>query len=289
MPTGPTQQAFARSLSYYTGLSYTAALAWTSAEVGGNNNLGIMDAPGKPHVYGTPAQGAQAAAQLINTSPLYAGIRASVGKSPQEQMDAIARSPWHLGPTGLKNAGGLDPYYARIFSSFGYVKSGGTPASKPAGGTATTSVPADGTPFPITFGNASDSAHPITLSFPTGTPITADFIQSLTNTLLSKGAFGGYKDNGDLNPVDNIISTTAAGAFSTALQPLIGKTWGPSIQGQMGGNIMDAAGSQPKGPDIPAVATRLVSFVIAVVLILAGLYLYSRGAAQTVRLEGNAG
>lgn len=120
MTTGPVQMAFARALAAETGLSYQASLAWASAEVGGNNNLGIMAGPGQPASFATPAQGAAAAAALINSSPLYAGIRASVGSSPAAQMDAIARSPWHLGPSGLKAAGGLDPYYARVFSAFGY-------------------------------------------------------------------------------------------------------------------------------------------------------------------------
>ena len=105
---------FARALAADTGLSYDAAHAWAQAEVGPLNNLGIMQGS-TPASYATPAQGAAAAAQLINSSPYYAGIRASTKGTTAQQLVAIAQSPWRLGPTGLKRAGGTDPYYARVF------------------------------------------------------------------------------------------------------------------------------------------------------------------------------
>lgn len=119
-----TQTLFAQALARETGLSYTASLAWSTAEVGSLNNLGIMSG-GHPVSYPTPSAGAKAAAALIASSSYYAGIRASVGRSAQAQMDAIARSPWHLGPSGLAAAGGIDPYYVRVFKGFGYVPSSG--------------------------------------------------------------------------------------------------------------------------------------------------------------------
>lgn len=109
---------FADELAKRTGLSWNAARAWTQAEVGDSNNLGIMtNVMGQrvPKRFATPEEGAKAAADLINSSPLYAGIRASVGKSDENQLRAIASSPWHLGPTGLAKAGGVDSYYSRIF------------------------------------------------------------------------------------------------------------------------------------------------------------------------------
>ena len=105
---------FARALAADTGLSYDAAHAWAQAEVGPLNNLGIMNGS-QPASYATPQQGAAAAADLINSSPYYAGIRASTKGTTDQQLVAIAQSPWHLGPTGLAKAGGTDPYYARIF------------------------------------------------------------------------------------------------------------------------------------------------------------------------------
>lgn len=120
---------FAAALSAATGLNYDAARLWASAEVGAYNNLGIMDAPGVPHQYATPEEGARGAAQLINSSSLYAGIRASVAShDTHTQLLAIAQSPWHLGQDGLAKAGGTDPYYARIFGL-----STGTTPHKPVG------------------------------------------------------------------------------------------------------------------------------------------------------------
>jgi len=107
---------FAAALSAATGLTYDAARTWATAEVGINNNLGIMDSPSQPHAFSTPEEGAAAAAKLINTSPLYAGIRSSVSsRDTHTELLAIAQSPWHLGPSGLAKAGGTDPYYAGIF------------------------------------------------------------------------------------------------------------------------------------------------------------------------------
>lgn len=128
-----TQTLFAQALARETGLTYTASLAWSAAEVGAYNNLGIMSG-GHPVRFPTPAAGAKAAAALIASSSLYAGIRASVGKSAQAQMDAIARSPWHLGPSGVKAAGGIDPYYVKVFKQFGYVPTGGGGGSSGGGG-----------------------------------------------------------------------------------------------------------------------------------------------------------
>ncbi len=105
---------FARALSADTGLSYDASYLWAKAEVGANNNLGIM-VGARPAAYPTPAAGAAAAAALIDSSPLYAGIRASTSGSTHAQLTAIAQSPWHLGPTGLSRVGGTDPYYAKVF------------------------------------------------------------------------------------------------------------------------------------------------------------------------------
>lgn len=125
---------FAAALSAATGLTYAASRKWASAEVGAYNNLGIMDGPGKPHQYATPEEGAAGAAKLINSSPLYAGIRASVAsKDTTTELWAIAKSPWHLGPSGLAKAGGVDPYYARIFGLKGTAPSGGSGSTGGAG------------------------------------------------------------------------------------------------------------------------------------------------------------
>ncbi len=143
MTTGPTQQAFATALAKDTGLSYQASLAWASAEVGPLNNLGIMNGS-QPASFATPEAGAAAAAQLINSSPYYAGIRASTSGTVQQQLLAIAQSPWRLGPTGLAKAGGTDSYYVKVFSSFGL-----TAPAPINGGTTTSAPPAPKTAAPL--------------------------------------------------------------------------------------------------------------------------------------------
>ncbi|MHB8674592.1 MAG: hypothetical protein ACYDAK_13070 [Candidatus Limnocylindrales bacterium] len=116
----PGQTAFAKALQAdLPGLLPSVAAAWTHAEVGANYNLGIMS-NGQPASYRTPAEGAAAAAALIKSAPQYSGIRASLKSTdPNVQAAAIAGSPWHLGANGLAAAGGVDPYYKRIFEGFG--------------------------------------------------------------------------------------------------------------------------------------------------------------------------
>ncbi len=108
-------QQFATALSKDTGLTYDASYKWASAEVGPLNNLGIQS-NGGPASYATPQEGAAAAASLINSSPLYAGISATIpSNNTMLQLGAIAQSPWRLGSSGLAKAGGYDPWYAKLF------------------------------------------------------------------------------------------------------------------------------------------------------------------------------
>jgi hypothetical protein len=215
--TGPTQQAFAQALAADTGLSYQAALAWSTAEVGPLNNLGIMNGS-QPASFATPQQGAAAAAQLINTSPYYAGIRASTKGTVQDQLLAIAQSPWHLGPSGLAAAGGIDPYYVKVFSSFGLgspAAIGGNPTSGTSGGAMTTAPAPDLT----THWTASDLAAGIGryLAIPEGqrTPKQQQALTTDIGTLV--------KDTGSPEAAAALISQAMGGpvqgASSSNVQP----------------------------------------------------------------------
>lgn len=109
---------------YLPKMRFGVARTWVIAEQGLNNNVfGITNPDGSLKKYPTVRQGVKAMADLIKTSPLYAGIRATlyVGASGNKQATAICRSPWRLGVAGLKRVGGLDPYYARIFRGRGYI------------------------------------------------------------------------------------------------------------------------------------------------------------------------
>jgi hypothetical protein len=115
LPKNERLDRFAAALAKNTGLTVEASRKWAQAEVGPLNNLGIMKGPGQPAGFATPEAGAAAAANLIKSSSYYSGIMGTVGQSANAQLNAIARSPWHLGPGGLAKAGGVDPYYKRIF------------------------------------------------------------------------------------------------------------------------------------------------------------------------------
>lgn len=137
MPSA-TQQAnpygvFANTLSQLTGLNVSVIDAWATAENGGNNNiLGMtyssLKTSANPHglqSYSSQTQAAIDTANRINTSPLYAGIRASTGGTASQQALAIAKSPWRTGDT----SGTIDTYYLKVFSGLGLLTSTGSPTT----------------------------------------------------------------------------------------------------------------------------------------------------------------
>lgn len=263
------QVAFAKALTReLPGLNYTVALAWTTAEVGSNNNLGIMRGPGKPASYATPEQGAAAAAALIRTSPYYSGIMASLaGGSPQQQAMAIAQSPWHLGPTGLRNAGGTDPYYARIFSGFGFtfpstpgaVTINATLASSPSG----TQTLADALGLP--------ADQKLSLSMATD-PTTLAKLAKLSGE--RPGDIGAYLVDFVNHPLGT-IPFVSTGQGSTPP--------GTTFQGTpSAGNPLDVAGAIGTGVDK---LIQGLSFVAALVVILAGIWLYAKGRTENMQAE----
>lgn len=93
------QAEYAGRLAAATGLDRRVAIAWIGAESGwgitrpGHNYLNV--GPGR--TYPSVAEAAAAAARLVNTSGLYAGIRQAIGRGPRAQLDAIVRSPWDAG------------------------------------------------------------------------------------------------------------------------------------------------------------------------------------------------
>lgn len=96
------------------GLNYTLAVKWINAERGVNGNvLGVTydsssasGYQGKLRTYSSQEEGLRAAAALIKSSGNYAGVRASLGKSYEDQARALVASPWNV-----RNS----PYYARLF------------------------------------------------------------------------------------------------------------------------------------------------------------------------------
>ena len=146
---------FINQLSAQTGLHKDVIAAWVQREQGVNNNvLGITSNSAKtaqnPHglaTFKSQTAAANATATLLQVSSNYAGIRATYGGTSQEQALAIAQSPWHLGATGLKNAGGTDPYYYNGFVQAGILKGSAptTGINKPKQGKATDATSTGGT------------------------------------------------------------------------------------------------------------------------------------------------
>ncbi len=265
MTAGVTQTLFAQTLARLTGLSFTAALAWSAAEVGSNNNLGLMPATsncpvattadGKTYcAYPTPAAGAAAAAQLINSSSMYAGIRASAGKSVQEQLNAILHSPWHLGRTD-----GADPYYAGIFKQYGYVPGAGS------SGGGTFQAPAASAP-PAGAGASSPPATMPTINIAAGHVLNAGDVLYLTQTLAAAGWFPGWGG--------------AHSAGAAYLNGLAGQAWSPALLAQIathfGASQASTAGAVPAADALAAFlnfswvpAVAIAGGVLVAVLVLA--------------------
>lgn len=97
MALNASEQAYAAELATRTGMPLSVAQLWVQAEGGGagaNNWLNIM--PGGQGIsYATPQAGADAAAQLISSSPAYSGIRGAISTGdPVNILRAIVASPW---------------------------------------------------------------------------------------------------------------------------------------------------------------------------------------------------
>ncbi len=114
----PAQLAYAETLATQTGLAPAVVTTWIGRESGwdvtnaSNNYLNI----GPGYTFSTPQQGAAAAAQLINTSSYYSGIRqAAASGNPTAQIAAIQSSPWDAGHYG----GTLSADYQDVLSAAG--------------------------------------------------------------------------------------------------------------------------------------------------------------------------
>lgn len=96
------QARYVADVARGTGLRHDVVAAWVGQESGwnvtkpGHNYLNI--GPGRR--YGSVGEAAAAAVNLIASSGHYAGIRASVGRGPCEQIAAITSSPWDAGNYG---------------------------------------------------------------------------------------------------------------------------------------------------------------------------------------------
>lgn len=271
-----TQERFAQALvKYLPGLNIGVARAWAKAEVGDYNNLGIMDAPGKPHRYATPEEGAKAAADLINSSSNYAGIRSSLSSTnPNIQASAIATSPWHLGKAGLRRVNGIDPYYARIFKGFGFIITG-NPKTAPV--SATQDVPT----------GPSLGAWGDIVSFPVGHKITNDDVSLMLQKLDAAGYFKSNAPGG--GDIGRAIT-------EAALRSFVGQEWNKSLQDQIQAKLQGAAVTTGDALDptkqLPSIfgniGGRTLLIVGGILLIGAGIWIVVRQDAPPLRIVEGA-
>jgi hypothetical protein len=92
----PDQARYAAAVTQRTGLDRDVVVAWIGAESGwavtkGDHNY-LNIGPGRQ--YQSVDQAAGDAAQLVNSSHYYAGIRSAIPVSPAAQVAAIQASPW---------------------------------------------------------------------------------------------------------------------------------------------------------------------------------------------------
>lgn len=133
---------FVSELHAKTGLSTQVLNAWAAAENGVNNNILGIKSGGSLMKFADQKQAADYTANFLKSSSYYSGIIASANQSVAAQALAIAQSPWHLGPSGLKAAGGTDPYYMRIFQSKGLITNASNYWTGKSTGATTSSVAA---------------------------------------------------------------------------------------------------------------------------------------------------
>jgi hypothetical protein len=298
----------ARYLASKTGLNVFVALAWLWNECQAVNN------PTNPlniRYYGTHGQigkgggqnagfgvyqdahgGLDHAAWLINNSANYTGIRSAIKTGNiWAEARAIELSPWaggHYG--GASGPGNISKKLSSITGkpieqvaqsadqtiasgdSYGEGKATGATDGGMLGG----------------FGNL--------VSFPVGHIITAADVQQIMDVTTKAGWW------------DQIGGQTAKEIMQGILQQEIGKPWNKDTQieiqskvnmaaglsGQIGPNAIAAAASVV--PDVAGAIggfgntiIKAVTYVLATVLILVGIWLYSKGRTPTLIEEGVSG
>jgi hypothetical protein len=247
------------------GLDLRLARVWIKSESGvGNNPLGVTHTVnGKTTLmtYPTKEAGITAAATLVKTSRNYAGIRASLnGGNVRQQALAIIASPW--------NARG-SPYYTSVFGAAGllgggpsYSNPGSGGAEKPIGAWYTNGVPA--------------------VSFPAGYILKSTDPQAIVDKL---DAAGWFKDQSG-----GVGGSAAKLVLRGQLESWVGKPWNDAtikaISGNLGANAGEATAgtsgiTNPLGNPVDT-AVSIATYGAALVVVVLGVFLYSRGSRQEV-------
>lgn len=158
----PAAEQTAESLAQQTGLDLNVIRAWIAHESawgrspsGAYNFLNLKNARGGWAEFASPSAAAAAyAAQLRRAPGWYGGILHSAGASPQEQISAIAASPWDEGHYGGRGGPNLAATYRSVTAAYGGA-GGGVPQTSPDTQSPPAAVPSDGvagTAQPAAFG-----------------------------------------------------------------------------------------------------------------------------------------
>lgn len=259
---------FINKLAELTDLDQSVLKAWVNREKGVNNNVLGLTSGGSLRKFSSQTEAATATAKLINTSPLYAGIRNAANGTREQQALAIAQSPWRLGQTGLRKVGGTDPYYLAGFQQAGILGD----YSKPSGGFDTPSaispIPSGGVSTPIDATQTSGSLGAFTdiVSFPVGHRITKDDADLIMKKLYEAGYFGKIGD-----PLSNVANATAALNIRKIVDSWIGKEWNKSLQDTAQRQFQQSADEAKPGINFDIVGAVMFLGVILVGIAFIGV------------------
>jgi hypothetical protein len=252
--------------------------AWASAEQGINNNVfGLGASHAGVPAYASTTAAVQATWRQMTSSGVYAAtisrLQAAGGNVGKAAL-AIAESPWHLGAAGVKAAGGVDPYYARVF----------TQAGIPVG-----NIPQTPAQNLATFNAAANASAPALagwgslVSFPTGHILTIGDAAAMADKLKAGGIFAS--------------DALGAGEAKTraGLALFVGQPWNKATQDSMQASFGGAAGQQP-GTNLPTVSdvagaiaalpaqaiSAAATVIIPVVVLVALLWIGKVGLQKTL-------
>jgi hypothetical protein len=256
--------ASATKLATSTGLNASFLKMWLTAENGfaNNNPLGLRDySAGAPSthpliVFPTLDAGLTATANLINTAPQYAGIRATRGGTVQQQALAVIASPWNV-PNS--------PYYKRMFA--GVLGGAVPPTTTDTGNTGVVpgTLSATFTQLKPTYLLDQTTINLLMGEVPVDNPNRSDILAGLTSKIGT--------------PINQVKMPTSWNVTPTGgWQNFWGGQAGTSGSGGGLGNSGIIA------PDVPgalaslgSTATSIATYLAALLVVALGVFLYSKG------------
>jgi hypothetical protein len=289
---GGATEANAQYLASKTGLNPNVALAWLKNECqatpnptnplnidfngaavsGADKQVGKL---GPFAVYNTTQAGLDAAANQINHSAYYSGIRTAIRSgNPWAQAQAIQNSPWAGGHYG----------YSHIVNALSSILGQAAPAGytgKPGG---TTTLPPTTVSVPGSIIQAST----------TMTPISADqwnaFIACVTSTTGTIRAIG----SGNIPTINSCAASNHIDFAKYGVDPsqFVGKSLTDLLNAMVTQGAVPGQNLGTLIPDIPGAISTGVNGIIAaftmlgaLILILFGLWLFSKGKRQQVEVS----